>query len=319
MTMTIPEILQALEFFSEIFPREALEAAIANQEAIAPVLLDKLENLKGKFQDIPEDYYFHVYSFFLLAQFRETRAYPLIVDLMIEAGEQAHDLFGDFITENLASVLASVYDGNPAPLLRLIETDGDEFVRGAGIQALSILYLYEQLSRQELLNYLKQFVQQCLETPKTFPLATELVMNSINVHATELKEDLKTLFDADLVDWLVGNLQEVESELTRQTQEESLEELRKNSSYQLVDDVIEEMSSWYCFQENKEEYEKARLEVIEKLLTQSIPSRQKEELGFSQAPTSSEETAPKYRMNPQKKAKQKQQKQSRKKNRPKKK
>lgn len=64
MTMTIPEILQALEFFSEIFPREALEAAIANQEAIAPVLLEKLENLKGKFQDISEDYYFHVYSFF---------------------------------------------------------------------------------------------------------------------------------------------------------------------------------------------------------------------------------------------------------------
>lgn len=315
----IPEILQTLELFSEKFPREALEAAIEQKEEITPVLLETLKNLQGKSQELSKDYFLNVYSFFLLAQFRETQVYPLIIELMMETGENSYDIYGDFITEDFARVLASVYNGDIGPLLRLIETEGDDFVRGTGIQALSILYLHGQLPRQELLNYLENFARQCLENPTTYSLCTDVVIQSIYVHATELTDVIEQLFDANLVDLFFVTRQYLEKKFTQRTLEEALQDLRENQHYQLVNNVIEEMGRWYCFQENKEEIDEAEIATMGKMLAEVVQSRKKENQGLDKLNFfREEESSPKHQAHPKKKAKQKQQQQSRKKNRSKK-
>jgi hypothetical protein len=312
--MNPPEILQALAFFDGTFPRQALKAAIAQKDAITPLLLEELEGLRGKFRDVDDDYFLYIYCFFLLAQFRETKAYPLIVDLMIEAGDEADNLLGEFITEDLPRVLASVYDGELGPLFRLIETDGDEFVRGAGFQTLSILYLYEKISRQELLQAFETYLRRCLEAPTTFPIATGIILESISIHSTELKDLIDQVFDADLIDETFVSREEVEQEFTNRTLKQALQELRELKHYKLVDDVIKEIEWWHCFQENRGEIEKSMLAELERLLVRKKFSPNLE--AMSALPEN--DYAPK-RANPNKKAKQKQQKQSRKKNRPKKK
>ena len=78
--MTIEEILTAFSHKDNKFPREALEQAVVQKDEITPHLLKILE-IVADYPDLIIDqedpsYY---YALYLLAQFRETRAYPLVV------------------------------------------------------------------------------------------------------------------------------------------------------------------------------------------------------------------------------------------------
>jgi len=85
--------------------------------------------------DAEGDYMAHLYAMFLLAQFRETRAYPLVVRFASLPGDLLDSLCGDFITEDLGQVLASVCGGDLAGIQTLIENEAtDQWVRGAALR-----------------------------------------------------------------------------------------------------------------------------------------------------------------------------------------
>jgi Protein of unknown function (DUF1186) len=140
--MTIPEILKELEPYTGRFPMQAMQAAIEQREAITPELLRVLESVAEdpvKHAE-REDYMLHDFALYLLAQFREKRAYAPIVKMFSAPGEMPFDLFGDTVTEGLSQIFASVYDGNPAPLHGLVESDEvNEYVRSAALDAFLVL------------------------------------------------------------------------------------------------------------------------------------------------------------------------------------
>ena len=79
--MTIDEILEHLSNNPEgSFPHAAINAAVEQQEAITPHLLANLQKLVGLGEDIDDDFNdgLTLFAIFLLGQFREARAYPLI-------------------------------------------------------------------------------------------------------------------------------------------------------------------------------------------------------------------------------------------------
>ena len=123
--MTISEILKELEPYTGHFPKAAMRAAIEQREAITPELLRVLENAAENPVKIAaqQGYLLHVFALYLLAQFREKRAYPLIVKMFSAPGETPFDLAGDTVTEALHRIFGSVYDGNPLPLQALVEDD----------------------------------------------------------------------------------------------------------------------------------------------------------------------------------------------------
>ncbi len=123
--MTIPEILQELEPYTGRFPMNALKAAIEQREAITPELLRVVETVAADTLGFArrEGKMLHLFAIYLLAQFRETRAYRPIVKMFSAPGETPFDLAGDTVTERLDRIFASVYDGDPAPLQGLVETD----------------------------------------------------------------------------------------------------------------------------------------------------------------------------------------------------
>jgi len=108
--MLTAEILHHFERVSGKFPRAAIEAAVARREEITPLLLHVLEDTILRADEISyeDDYMAHLYAIFLLAQFRETRAYPLVVRFALLPGDLPDSLSGDFITHDLGRVLASV-------------------------------------------------------------------------------------------------------------------------------------------------------------------------------------------------------------------
>jgi hypothetical protein len=111
--MELAEIVAALEENRDrTFPRQAVEQAIAAQDAITPVFLATLEEYNNNPTALAEkpSYFLHIYALYLLAQFRETRAYPLILEFFSTPGEITLDITGDVVTEDLGRILASVYD-----------------------------------------------------------------------------------------------------------------------------------------------------------------------------------------------------------------
>jgi hypothetical protein len=138
--------------------REKIEAAVARREEVTPELLRILEETVDRAAQIDAegDYMAHLYAMFLLAQFRETRAYPLVVRFALLPEEVQYSLCGDFITESLGQVLASVCGGDLAGIQSLIENESaDQWVRGAALSGLVTLVAAGQKSRdRELLRRL---------------------------------------------------------------------------------------------------------------------------------------------------------------------
>src|ERR1022692_2089495 len=112
--MTISEILKELEPYTGRFPMKAMEAAIEQREAITPELLRVLEAVAENPLAFAkrQDYMLHIFALFLLAQFREKRAYAPTVKMFSAPGETPFDLAGDTVTAGLNRILASVYDGD---------------------------------------------------------------------------------------------------------------------------------------------------------------------------------------------------------------
>ena len=87
--MEIKEIVKELEYYNEELPKEALEKAIEYKEEMIPELLNMLEYTKENLENIfneKDEFYGYIYAFFLLAEFREKRAFPYLIDI-INKGE----------------------------------------------------------------------------------------------------------------------------------------------------------------------------------------------------------------------------------------
>ena len=151
--LTVEQILTQLNTDDISFlPREAIEQAILQQDAITPALLDIIDGI-AKDPNSIDDAPAYFYALYLLAQFREMRAYPLIVKYFGELGldDEALDPTGDIVTEDLKSILASVFNGDFGLIKQLIEDKNvNIFVRSAALSSLVILYNNDQLSRKDL-------------------------------------------------------------------------------------------------------------------------------------------------------------------------
>ncbi|MFQ6060882.1 MAG: DUF1186 domain-containing protein, partial [Thermoplasmata archaeon] len=169
--LDVQEVLSELEYNTGSFPREAVAEAVRQKERIIPELLRILENAERNIEDIIEepDYFAHIYAMFLLAQFREKRAYPLVVSLFSHPGDTSDAIAGDFVCEDLPRVLASICDGDTTLIKQLIENrEADEYVRSSALKALLILALYDEEAREETEEYYRNLLRGKLEREYSF-------------------------------------------------------------------------------------------------------------------------------------------------------
>ena len=257
--MEVAEILDRVQRLEGKFEREAVEAAIARKEEVTPELLRVLEEIadqeRARQLGAESDYMAHLYAMFLLAQFRETRAYPLVVKISMLPSDLVDSLFGDFITESLGSVLASVCGGDLKGIQSIIEDeDANEWVRGAALSSLVTLVAAGVKSREEILSYFSSLFRGKL-TDRNEIVWSDLVVFSTDLYATELLGDIERAYEEDLVDGLIIGLEDVKNDFAK-GKDWALARLAENSHRRLVDDTVKKFGSWYCF--NKEEKSSAR-------------------------------------------------------------
>jgi hypothetical protein len=243
-------ILRALEYSTGYFPRGPLKAAVARQEEITPHLLAIVEEGARDIDRLVEDEATMgpIYAFYLLAQFREERAYPLIVDFFSIPGEVTLEVTGDFVTESLDRVLASVSGGDMGPMLALArQASANEYVRAAAVSAPLCLVAEGVRERDEVVARFRDLFHGGLEREPSYAWDA-LIIASTDLYPEELMGEIRQAYADELLpdDWSIG-LDWVERNLAR-GKEVVLAELRENRHYQLIDDVIAETEWWASFE-----------------------------------------------------------------------
>lgn len=183
------------------------------------------------------------YAIFLLAQFRETRAYrPLMVMMHLES-QILDDLFGDLLTEDIFKVIASVFDGDDEPLKHLIEDpNADEYARSsAGLGTYLVLLHQKKISLDYLEGYFRELFQGKLKREFSH-VWSSLCTLSGDLGFVSLLPEVHQAFEEKLCEEFFDCLESIEK---RAKDGRTRFEDRHTS---LIDDAILEMKDWCCFQ-----------------------------------------------------------------------
>ena len=252
------------------FPREAVNEAIRRKAEITPHLLRALEEGAEWTPKSAEDEasFLPVYAMFVLAQFREPRAFPLVVELCKLPEKTLDALIGDTITEGLPRIIASVFDGDTAPIKSVVaDPSVYEFVRGSALRSLAILAYERVLSRTEVIAYFGELFRGGLEK-KASQIWNALASEAVDLHANSLANEIRTAYEEGLV-W-PGYMSHREVERTFAMPEETVLSRSKERHRGLINDVVKEMEWWACFKPD-EAARKSALEIPSSPASQHAP------------------------------------------------
>lgn len=254
--METAEILSRFERFTGKFEREAVDAAVAHRDEVIPGLLHALEEISDPERavqiDAEDDSMAHLYAVYLLAQFRETRAYPLLVRIAKLPGDLLDSLFGDFTACDLGNVLASVCGGDLTGIQSIVENEeADEWARGSALQSLTVLVGAGEKDREEIVDYFASlFRGKLARTSENEVVWDQLVSCSADICAKEILSDIEQAYADDLVDPQYVGLEDVQRDFAM-GKEQVLARLATDPHHHLIVDTVKEMEWWECFKEKK--------------------------------------------------------------------
>ena len=246
--MSIEEILSALEYCKNEFPTEAVDAALACREEITPALLHIIEDaIQHSDKNICNPtYYAHFFAMYLLAQFRERRAYPLLVEFFSLPEDVLWQAVETLTAEGLDRMLASVCHGDISLIKGLVENEQiDEYVRGAALNALVVLMVEGALTREEVVEYFRSLFHGGLKREYS-QIWNALVDYSNDIYPEELMEEIEQAFYDDLTDPRYVDRENVLTQFAA-GKEAALEKLAEDPLKHYIVDTKSEMKDWYCF------------------------------------------------------------------------
>jgi hypothetical protein len=235
-------------YFEGPFPQEALIEAIENREQVIPDLLQVIQKVTDNSQQVidHEDYTMSSYAMYLLAQFREKKAYQPIIDFFSMPDEKALEIVGDMYVEDLGRILASVSGGEISLLQQLIENpEAQELIRASALEALMVLVHVGEKNRDEIMAYFKSLFEGKLERRNSM-VWVSLVSCCVDLYPEEVQEEIEDAYDDELVDEFLIERGEAHDALQLE-KNRALENFFKGSQYSLIEDVVQEMAEMAAY------------------------------------------------------------------------
>jgi len=243
--MNIDEILSRLQRNDGHFAKDAVLEAVGHRNEVTPALLDVLRDVA----DNPEPYavdpdcFILTYAMYLLAQFRECQAYPLLIQIFSLPGEIPFDLAGDTVTQDLGRILACVSNGDISGMTSLIENNqANAYVRSAAMDGLLTLVVCGKRAREEIVAYFHQLFQKMERTPSE--AWDGLACSCADLWPDELMDDLRRAWEDELISPGIINWDDIKDWHAR-GKEVCLQYMREKHT--LITDVVKEMAWWACF------------------------------------------------------------------------
>ncbi|WP_133127676.1 DUF1186 domain-containing protein [Legionella nagasakiensis] len=239
--LSIENIEQNLLYLQNSFPKEAVSAAINQKVSITPKLLACLNHAIENRADLEDDYIGHLFAVFLLSQFQEESAFPLIIKLARLPENEVDTLIGDCITEDLHRFIAATYDGDLISIKNLIEDiEVNEWSRKAGLRALVVLVKAGRIES----NAVEEYLSSLFDHPSFIDddeQITHLVTVCCDFAPKRFYDEIQKAFEEQKVDEFVINMADFKLCLSRPSPKYI------DDHYTLIEDTIAEMEFWPCF------------------------------------------------------------------------
>jgi len=237
--MTINEIIEKLSTFNLKYPLEAMQEAVIKKDEITPLLLDALDYAYAENENLDDEYMLHTFGMYLLAQFKEQRAFEKLLKITTLAEEQIESILGDSITTGYSEILCSTYDGDLDAMKKIIENkDLYFFARGEVLKAVGLLMREEKISKDAHEQYLKELLWKFKDDE-----LIDYVVNQIQEHIfLDLLPDIKEVFKTGNIslEWssYAGTIDLLFRNKKRQ---------RKNKP--VIEDAVASTKWWACFEQ----------------------------------------------------------------------
>lgn len=248
-TMAPSEVLSALSQPHSTQPLEALASADGHREAlIEPLLIALDRGIANPSGASDEEADLFSYALYLMARWREPRAYPHVCRWLSLPGEGPFEIGGDIVTQDGGRILAAVCDGDLEPLKALATNlYANEYGRGAAITALARLAAWAERPRESIVDVLLWLAREGLERQPNRTWDT-LAIDAVDLEAREVFPEIRRAYEEGLVDpqsMAPAELEEVElmpaGDQLRDTQDR----------YPPIDDVAEAIAWWGAFDKSQ--------------------------------------------------------------------
>ena len=247
-TLSPSEILTTLSRDASTQPAEALASAESHREALIEPLLSALDRgvANPASASIREANLFS-YALYLLAKWREPRAYQYVIRWLSLPEEKPFEIGGDIVTQDGARILAAVCDGDLTPIKMLIlNRDADQYGRGAGVSALALLAAWAETPREPVVEYFLWLAEEGLEREPNH-VWDSLVAESADIEASVVFPALRRAYSEGLADPQSMSLEEL-TEVESAPPGRMLEAMRERQPP--IDDVAVATSWWSAFEKH---------------------------------------------------------------------
>lgn len=199
--MSPTDILAALSADHSAQPRQALESADGHRDALVEPLLRAIASgVADPMGASQEEATLFSYALYLLAKWREPRAYPFVVRWLSLPGEGPFDIAGDVVTQDGGRILAAVCDGNLEPIKALvINRAANEYCRGEAVRALALLASWAELPRESIVTYFLSLAREGLER-EPGQVWNSLAADSADIEALPVFPELRLAYDEGLIE-----------------------------------------------------------------------------------------------------------------------
>lgn len=231
MVIVVEEIIKRLRLSMDKYPEKELEMAYKNKGKINDLLLDEIRNWMKNIDELDYAPKIITYSFILLALFKDTRGYDLLIKLIDQEKNSFGDLFDDGLTYSLYLLIGEFYDGDLNKYLDIIyDKKLDIYIRTNFIRALGKIYANNLISKDKLIELLKEFIKYF--ESDNYPVYDDIVEVVKRLKLEELRDDIKSLYDKTLIE--KGNFSTFMKDFNDPsitTEVLSIEEMKKHIMY----------------------------------------------------------------------------------------
>jgi hypothetical protein len=265
--MDIDSAIRAFAHAGHDLPRGAMRWALDHWDEAAPGLLQALERFVDGMDRSDEAAGAVFFILHLMGERRETRAFPLLCRLALDA-EAVEAALGDGITTTYKGILINTYDGNLDTLKSVIEADTpDEFVRSGALEVLAYLTATGRIPRDEAEAYLRRLYETLQAEEGSFVwVGWTMAVGLLGLEA--LSDLVRQAFERGLIDPMFMDYDHFRKDLEQALAAPEDVERFEREGIKPLDDAIGELSGWYGFTEaaKREEERRDALDTISPLL-----------------------------------------------------
>lgn len=242
------------------FPAEAIRQVIVHQQEMTPLLLDALKDFAEDAEGYSEEEgnCLHLVALTVLAQFRETAVFPILMDIVTtfdpkdwdtDAGYE--ELICALPEEAVARILASVMATDIGKLQAIVTDKTLEIdFRCRALEALKSCYIEGDMERSDLTAFLsglfREFKSEHLETD-ILPLWMTLYDQCLDIHPQEMMDDIRDACETGFLgDEVNGRTLERAKTYCKEMPEQSLSSNRKQliEEFGYIREADKELESW---------------------------------------------------------------------------